>query len=534
MKRLASLLLALAATALTSCTTIPAGLQLAPRQDAVARKVARLLGKAGCRMGFAAIHVQSGRRLAWNAGEAFEGASAIKIALLAEAAARIHEGTLDPTDRWKLTPAEYAAGSGMLDEFEPGLEPTNRDLLRLMIGISDNTAADSFIDRFGAEAVNHRMQTLGLPGIQLLGRIPSRDPKDTEDSRWRGLKLSSMTPADTAELYRRVVSGTLISPDSDRFIWEILKAQHYRERLPRLLLSRPGYSWAGKTGTMRGVRADSGILTTPKGSFVLVAFADQIPDGPQAVARAKETMGEIAAAIVDGWSPSLPDVPPPPPYKPERTPAPALERVEMTPLEEGVQTPYVERVFRDTDRRFWELWKKAGGHRADSCLIPSPNSWWEGDSPAKIEPISAIILHHTSEPDDESCIALFQKPESFVSAHFLVGRDGRLYQFVSLEHRAWHAGVSVLNGRRALNKTSIGIEISGDGNVEPFTRAQVETVVRLVGVLTALFDIKAPWISGHQQIAPDRKVDPGELFPWNEVVSRALALAARLSPGTSP
>ena len=188
----------------------------------------------------------------------------------------------------------------------------------------------------------------------------------------------------------------------------------------------------------------------------------------------------------------------------------------------------LDRVFRETDRRFWELWKAAGGDERDACLIPMPNTWWEGFRPWKIEPISALILHHTSQATDEECIDLFLKPESRVSSHFLVGRDGRLYQFVSLEHRAWHAGPSLLHGRLALNRTSVGVEITGDGNKYPFTPAQIATVTRLVGVLTAMFEVPAPWIAGHQHIAPDRKDDPGALFPWNDVIRSGLELAETL------
>ena len=149
--------------------------------------------------------------------------------------------------------------------------------------------------------------------------------------------------------------------------------------------------------------------------------------------------------------------------------------------------------------------------------------------PWKIEPLSALVLHHTAQDTDEECIALFQKPESRVSSHFLVERDGHLVQFVSLEHRAWHAGTSLLHGRMALNRTSVGVEITGDGNRYPFTPAQVKTVVRLVGVLTAMFELESPWIAGHQHIAPDRKNDPGALFPWNEILRRGLALAQELT-----
>ena len=137
-------------------------------------------------MGIVALHVESGRLLELNADDEFEAASLIKIAVLTEAVALEREGRFDLTDRWKLTARNVAAGSGMLDEFDPGLTPTNRDLLQLMIAVSDNTAAERFIDLFGAEAVNARMAALGLPGIRLVGRIPSR-----ERSRRSGLPSGS-------------------------------------------------------------------------------------------------------------------------------------------------------------------------------------------------------------------------------------------------------------------------------------------------------------------------------------------------------
>ncbi len=510
---------------LSSCTTIPASLHVTPEDAPLARRVAKLAAGSGAHMGIVALHVESGRRFELNAGDSFEAASVIKIALLAEAAARDAEGTLDLTDRWKLTAKNVAAGSGMLDEFDPGLTPTNRDLLSLMVAISDNTAANRFIDLFGAEAVNARMERLGLPGIRLVGRIPDRGH---EPGKWPPLGV--MTPNAAAEYYRRIATRTLIDPASDRVVVKLLAVQHSKDRLPRLLLEDDASSWAGKTGSYGGVRNDSGILTTKKGRFVLVAFADRIPDRKGATTQATRAMGDIAATIVNDWSASLPDVALPPEPPAPATLRPAVPRMETTLAEAraATQPSDLVRVYRDTDRRFWDAWALAGGDERDACLIPMPNSWWEGYRPSKIEPISALILHHTSQATDEECIELFQKPESRVSSHFLVGKDGRLYQFVSLEDRAWHAGPSLLHGRMALNRTSVGVEITGDGNAYPFTQAQIETVVRLVGVLTAMFDIQAPWIVGHQHIAPDRKDDPGALFPWNDVVRRGLELAETL------
>lgn len=514
---------------LSSCTSIPPSLRVSPPDASLARRVAKLAAGSGARMGIVAIHVESGRRLELNAADEFEAASVIKIALLAEAAALEREGRFDMTDRWKLTAKNVAAGSGMLDEFDPGLTPTNRDLLQLMIAISDNTAADRFIDLFGTEAVNARMAALGLPGIRLVGRIPSRG---NEPPKWP--PLGSMTPRDTAEFYRRVATRTLTGPAGDRLLATLLAAQHTHDRLPRLLLDGEGSSWAGKTGSYGGVRNDSGILTTKKGRFVLVAFADRIPDAKGRAAVAIRAMGDIAAGIVNNWSASLPDLPPlVEPVLPSVL-LPPVPRAETT-LAEARANPgalHLDRVFRDADRRFWDLWRAAGGDETDACLIPMPNSWWDGYMPWKIEPLSALVLHHTAQDTDEECIALFQKPESKVSSHFLVERDGRLVQFVSLEHRAWHAGTSLLNGRMALNRTSVGVEITGDGNRYPFTPAQVETVVRLVGVLTAMFELESPWIAGHQHIAPDRKNDPGALFPWNEVLRRGLAVAHKLNAGS--
>lgn len=501
---------------------------MVPPDAPLARRVAKLAAASGARMGIVALHVESGRRLDLKAADEFEAASVIKLALLVEAVALEREGRFDLTDRWKLTAKNVAAGSGMLDEFDPGLTPTNRDLLQLMIAISDNTAADRFVDLFGAEAVNARMISLGLSGIRLVGRIPTRGQ---EPPKWPALGV--MTPGDTAELYRRVATRTLLGPAGDRLLAALLATQHTRDRLPRLLLDEKGTSWAGKTGSYGGVRNDSGILTTKKGRFVLVAFADRIPDAKGQNAAAIRALGDIASAIVKGWSASLPDLPPfveaplPPVLLP---PVPRAE----TTLGEARANPgalYLDRVFRDTDRRFWDVWRAAGGDETDACLIPMPNSWWDGHMPWKIEPLSALVLHHTAQDTDEECIALFQKPESRVSSHFLVQRDGRLVQFVSLEHRAWHAGPSLLHGRMALNRTSVGVEITGDGNRYPFTAAQMETVIRLVGVLTSMFELESPWIAGHQHIAPDRKNDPGALFPWNEVLRRGLALARELNSG---
>ena len=98
-----------------------------------------------------------------------------------------------------------------------------------------------------------------------------------------------------------------------------------------------------------------------------------------------------------------------------------------------------------------------------------------------------------------------------VSAHFLIRRDGTLTQFVAADQRAWHAGVSEFMGRTSCNDFSIGIELEGSDFV-PFEAPQYDALVELVSVLAQHYPIHH--IVGHQDIAPDRKTDPGPFFDW--------------------
>lgn len=101
-----------------------------------------------------------------------------------------------------------------------------------------------------------------------------------------------------------------------------------------------------------------------------------------------------------------------------------------------------------------------------------------------------------------------------VSAHFVIDRKGKLYQFVACDDRAWHAGISCWQGRENCNDFSIGIELIGDQS-EPFTRAQYRECARLCHTLMQRYpDIEVSRIVGHQDIAPGRKWDPGRQWDW--------------------
>ncbi len=295
------LLLAGAVLILGSCaTTRPVS---APFDAAVASAQTR----CKCRVGVAARHLESGRSYEHDAEAEFESASVIKIAVLTEAMAQLREGGVDLSERWDLSEANKADGSGVLFMMAPGLQPTWNDLATLMIGPSDNTAANAWIARLGVERINARMASLGFFHIRLFGTIPMLSQRELDPSPWKGFRLGSITAHDVAEWMSRVARGELLDADSSKKIFAYLDKDPSRLRIARRF--PPSVLWAGKTGTMSGVRNDCGILRTRKGSFVLAIFTDGSraegfgPDHPAILAIA-----DLSKAIVDGWSRDLPDI----------------------------------------------------------------------------------------------------------------------------------------------------------------------------------------------------------------------------------
>lgn len=164
---------------------------------------------------------------------------------------------------------------------------------------------------------------------------------------------------------------------------------------------------------------------------------------------------------------------------------------------------------------------------------PSPNF----DRRPEDESISLLVIHSISLPpgaygsDDIS--ALFgnrldpgRHPyfagihQLRVSAHFLIRRDGDIVQFVSCNDRAWHAGVSCWQGRQRCNDFSIGIEVEGCDD-EPFEAVQYASLDALIAILSKCYPLR--FVTGHCDIAPGRKTDPGPFFDWSKV--RALPVA---------
>jgi beta-lactamase class A len=258
-------------------------------------------------MGVSARHVESGRSYEHNADVEFESASVIKIAVITEAMARVREGTVDLSERWDLTEANKADGSGYLLMLDAGLNPTWNDLATLMIGPSDNTATNAWIGRLGVDAINARMRSLGFSRITLLGTIPALSTRGSQPSAWKGFRLGIITAREVGDWMARVAQGNLLDADSSKRIFAYLDNDPSRLRIARRFPSED--LWAGKTGTMSGVRNDSGILRTKKGRFVMAIFtADSKAEGYGPDHPAVLAIADVARAIVDAWSAELPDI----------------------------------------------------------------------------------------------------------------------------------------------------------------------------------------------------------------------------------
>jgi N-acetylmuramoyl-L-alanine amidase len=124
-----------------------------------------------------------------------------------------------------------------------------------------------------------------------------------------------------------------------------------------------------------------------------------------------------------------------------------------------------------------------------------------------------VIIHHTAQDSLAQTIRTFSFTRTQVSAHYVVGRDGRVVHMLNDYLRSWHAGVSKWGSITDMNSCSIGIEIDNNG-LQPFTDVQMKSLLLLLSYLKKTYNIPTANFIGHSDIAPGRKTDPSSYFPW--------------------
>ena len=151
-----------------------------------------------------------------------------------------------------------------------------------------------------------------------------------------------------------------------------------------------------------------------------------------------------------------------------------------------------------------------------------PTEWLPSFSYDQRRP-SFVILHHTGSDDVQHALATLTTRSREVSAHYVIARDGRIWQLVDERARAWHAGEAYWDGITDMNSASIGIELDNDGH-EPFAELQITALIALLADVTRRNQIPPTNVLAHGDIAPGRKMDPGPSFPWKRLAERGFGM----------
>jgi beta-lactamase class A len=274
-----------------------------------------------------ARQLNTGKTLAINADEPVQTASVIKLGLLYEAMVEVREGKAH-WDEKIAVPANYTVGgSGFLQFFDTPMTLTLKDVLSLMVIVSDNSATDLAIDRFGVDSVNTRMTQLGLKNTWLykriskpaVGAMPADQPKfglGKTTPREMGILMETIGRCELHPLGSAAAPGEeKFGPvdDQDRAICKaalhILSSQFYRDTVPRYLdtvdTSEHGSAIASKTGSLNAVRNDVAIVAGKTGPIVLSIFTHDNKDQSWTVDNTAEVLiAKIAKAVVNDWSPA--------------------------------------------------------------------------------------------------------------------------------------------------------------------------------------------------------------------------------------
>ncbi len=160
-------------------------------------------------------------------------------------------------------------------------------------------------------------------------------------------------------------------------------------------------------------------------------------------------------------------------------------------------------------------------------FIKSNKSSNYSKNPRPLRNIRFLIIHYTGMQSARVSMNKLKHPKSKVSCHYFLERNGNIYRMVSDNKIAWHAGKSKWRGFNNLNKYSIGIEIQNKGHFfgyQNFTKKQIFSLIKLIKILIKKYKIKKENVLGHSDIAPLRKIDPGEKFPWSFLSSKGVAI----------
>ena len=228
-----------------------------------------------------AKNLDTGQTFGLRENERVRTASTIKLAIMVTIFDAVEHGRAKWTDKLTLHDSDKVGGTGVLSEFSDGMRFPIRDLLHLMIVVSDNTATNLLLDRLTADAVNAEMDSLGLKQTRCLRKvlIDGKPPSGVsqagrmEENQRFGLGVS--TPREMVALMEKMEQGQLVSAAASREMIEILKRQQYKDGIGRRLA---GLIVASKSGSLDHLRSDVGIVYSPGGRVAMAITVDDLPN----------------------------------------------------------------------------------------------------------------------------------------------------------------------------------------------------------------------------------------------------------------
>jgi beta-lactamase class A len=240
--------------------------------------------------GLAAWRPGTDEKIAINERDVFRSASVIKVPLMVDLFCRRDAGEVSMNDRFVVRDECKVDGSGVLKELHEGTELTLMDLITLMIVLSDNTATNMLVDRYGTDSCNERMKGLGLQNTVFARKMYDWDAV-------RAGKENLCTAHDLALLLDLMSAGRISSISTSTDMVEIMARQQYREKIPLLLPE--GTKIANKTGSLTGVTHDVGIVYAPSGPYVLAILTRDVSD----VVAAERAIAEVSRLVYGHFCP---------------------------------------------------------------------------------------------------------------------------------------------------------------------------------------------------------------------------------------
>lgn len=271
-------------------------------------------------MGIAATDLADGRHVAMNEDVLFPLASLVKLPILITLYDEVRASRVDLAERVRYDARIRVPGSGVLQDLDDGLALTVRDLATLMIAISDNTAADVLLARVGRERVEAAMRGIGAPSVrvpfsirELFEELTDSPGADYDTLRER-LRVSAgsggraviaeqsvrATPRDICRIFELLERRAILDPASCDAVMDILKRTKTDTRIPALLPK--GTIVAHKTGTIRGVRCDAGVVYAPSGPYAIAILSKGVGND----LRVDVALAEISAALYETMTSAAP------------------------------------------------------------------------------------------------------------------------------------------------------------------------------------------------------------------------------------